>query len=66
MFGEKSIEVTISSKGNVQIEPKGMEGHECMKATKSLEEVMGKMKKRTFKAEYDKQINVAEKVQIGN
>jgi hypothetical protein len=65
MFGDKTIEVTIDRNGNTKVEAKGYEGGECVKATKSVEEALGKMKKRTLKPEHSKISNVAEKTKIG-
>lgn len=63
-FG-KSIEVTVSPKGEVKIEAKGYDDGGCLKATQTLEEAMGKLKKRTAKPEMAKMPDLKEKVKIG-
>ena len=65
MFGDKIIEVTVDRKGAVKIEASGYEGGDCLKATKTLEEAMGKMNKRTLKPEHAKNPQVGEKLKIG-
>lgn len=62
---EKSIEVTVSPNGEVKIEAKGYDDGGCLKATKSVEEAMGKLKKRTAKPEMAKVPDLKEKVKIG-
>jgi len=61
----KSIEVTISKKGETKIEAKNFEGAGCLKATQSLEEALGKVKKRHEKPEMLKQPELGEKVKVG-
>lgn len=65
MLNEESIEVTVTNKGDVTVEAKGFKDNSCLKATKSVEEVLGVVKKRTNKSEALKQPVVAEKVKIG-
>jgi hypothetical protein len=62
---EKSIEVTVSKKGEVKVEAKGYDDGGCLKATQSVEEALGKLKKRTNKAEMAKMPDLKEKVKIG-
>lgn len=50
MAGEKII-VTVSKKGEVKIEAQNFADNACLKATKSLEEALGKVQSRTKKPE---------------
>lgn len=62
---EISIEVIIDSKGNVKTEAKGFVGGECLKATKNLEEALGKVENRKMKPEAAKQRSIADKTMVG-
>lgn len=64
-FGQ-SIEVTVSRKGEVKVEAKGYSDGGCLKASASVEEALGKVKKRTNKAEMAKMPELEEKVKIGS
>jgi hypothetical protein len=61
----RSIEVVVSDKGETKVEAKNFEDNGCLKATKSVEEALGKVKKRTNKPEMVKQPELGEKVKIG-
>lgn len=50
MAGEKII-VDVSPKGEVKIEAQNFKDAQCLKATKSLEDVLGKVQSRTKKPE---------------
>jgi hypothetical protein len=65
MFGKEELEVTISPKGEVQIEAKGFKGGSCLKATKRLEEALGIEKARKLKVEFHEELVVADKVKVG-
>lgn len=47
----KTIEVTISPKGEVVIDAKGFTGNECIAATKPIEDALGTATKRQPKPE---------------
>lgn len=64
-YENPSIEVTVSKKGEVKFEVKGMQGAGCLKATKTLEEAMGKVSKRVAKAEMSQMPDLKETVKIG-
>ena len=49
MKTQRTIEVTIESGGNIQIEGIGFQGSDCEKATKFLEEALGTVTTRTKK-----------------
>lgn len=46
----KEIIITFEANGDTKIEAFGFTGTECLKATKSLEEALGKVGDRTMKA----------------
>ena len=46
----KKIVITFDSQGGSTMEAFGFSGGECLKATKSLEEALGKVGNRTMKA----------------
>jgi hypothetical protein len=50
---QRTIEVTIETGGNIQIEGIGFQGADCEKATKFLEEALGTVSKRVKKPEYN-------------
>jgi hypothetical protein len=47
----KKLVITFETDGNNTIEAFGFTGGECLKATKSLEEALGKVGSRTMKSE---------------
>lgn len=47
----QTIEITVSSMGEVMIHAKGYSGNTCEAATKFIEEAIGKVTKRTATAE---------------
>lgn len=51
----KSIEVTISPTGNIQIDAIGFKGSDCEQATKFLEEALGVVAQKQKKPEYQQQ-----------
>lgn len=48
----QELEIVISPEGKVQIEVKGVQGPGCTELTRFLEEALGTVDDRTFKAEY--------------
>jgi hypothetical protein len=46
----KEIVVTIDQNGDTKIEAFGFTGGDCLRATKSIEEALGKVGKRTMKS----------------
>jgi hypothetical protein len=61
----RSIEVSVTPKGETKVEAKNFDDNSCLKATKSVEEALGKVKKRTNKPEMVKQPELGEKVKVG-
>ena len=51
-MSQAELEIVISPQGKVQIEVKGVQGSGCTDLTRSIEEALGEVDKRTFKAEY--------------
>lgn len=49
---QQEFEILISPTGKVQIEVKGAQGGECLDLSRFLEEALGEVDERTFKAEY--------------
>lgn len=49
----KVIQVEIDEQGAVVIDAKGFKGADCEKATRFIEEALGKVKKKTKKPEYN-------------
>lgn len=49
----KKITITIDQEGNSTIEASGFSGGECLAATKSFEEALGKLSQRTMKRSDD-------------
>lgn len=52
MKAQRTIEITVSPNGDIQIEGIGFQGADCEKATKYLEEALGVVASRTKKPEY--------------
>lgn len=59
------IEVVVAKDGKTTIEGKGFTGGECLKATKSLEEALGKVGNRSMKPESMNKSTVVETVKTG-
>ena len=51
----KSIEVTIHSTGEMEIEALGFRGGECTRATEAIEQAIGAVRTRKKKPEYFQQ-----------
>lgn len=54
----KSIHVEIDEQGAVVIDAKGFKGADCEKATRFIEEALGKVTKKTKKPEYNSKATV--------
>jgi hypothetical protein len=48
----RSIVIEVSPQGEVKIEAVGFKGNACEKATKAIEDALGKVEKRTLKPEH--------------
>ena len=48
----KTIEITIDTQGNSQVETKGFSGSECMQASKSIEDALGAQANRRTTPEF--------------
>lgn len=59
----KSIEVTISPKGETRIETKGFAGAECRQASKFLEQALGPRLAEQLTAEFHSRAPVAQRQQ---
>ncbi|MBF2053415.1 MAG: DUF2997 domain-containing protein [Candidatus Sericytochromatia bacterium] len=51
-MSQAEMEIIISPKGQVQLEVKGVKGSACTDLTRFLEEALGEIDARSFKAEY--------------
>ena len=51
----QELEIAISPSGEVKIEVKGGHGDSCLAMTRDLENALGKVEDRQFKAEYYEQ-----------
>lgn len=51
----RTIEIEFSPDGDIKIEAKNFQGADCEKATRFLEQALGKVATRTKKPEYDAQ-----------
>jgi len=51
-MSQSEFEIVISPQGQVQIEVKGVQGNTCTDLTRFLEEALGEIETREFKAEY--------------
>lgn len=51
-MSQAELEIIISPRGQVQVEVKGVKGSDCTDLTRFLEEALGSIDSRTFKAEY--------------
>lgn len=48
----KQVTIEIDTDGNIKVEAAGFKGADCEKATKALEEALGKTSDRKKKAEF--------------
>lgn len=51
----KTIEITVSIKGETKVETKGFSGSDCQEATRSLELALGARESESLKSEYYQQ-----------
>ncbi|PHS11668.1 MAG: hypothetical protein COA78_09135 [Blastopirellula sp.] len=51
----KTIEITVSPKGQTQIETKGFSGSECRQASEFLEKALGQQTQEQLTAEFHQQ-----------
>jgi hypothetical protein len=63
---KRSIEVTVSPAGVIQIDAQGFQGVDCEAATRFLEEALGAIGTRTKKPEYHQRIKPANQQRIGH
>jgi hypothetical protein len=62
---KRSIEVTVSPAGVIQIDAQGFQGPDCEAATRYLEEALGTIGTRTKKPEYHQRTVNHQKQTIG-
>jgi hypothetical protein len=65
MAGLKQITVIIDKQGGSTIEASGFTGDSCLKATRSLEEALGKVSDREMKPEANRDVEIADKATLG-
>lgn len=63
-MSEKYIDVVVDDAGGIVIEAHGFTGGACLKETAALEKALGKVTKRTMKAEA-RDVKIADKAVIG-
>jgi len=51
----KTIEITVSAKGETKVETKGFTGNDCQAATRSLELALGARQSESLKSEFYQQ-----------
>ncbi len=61
----KTIEITIGTTGEIQIDAVGFKGPDCEKATKFLEEALGVVGKKVKKPEYHQRSNRTTQQKLG-
>ncbi len=66
MNGKPTIEVTIRSTGEIQIDALGFKGADCEKATEYLEEALGVVGKKQKKPEYHQRRTSSQQQQLGS
>ena len=57
MAKRHDIDITITKKGEVHIEVKGIDGTRCLDITKDIEEELGEVLKKEKTSEYYKEVN---------
>ena len=55
----KTIEITVSPKGETKVETKGFSGSDCQTATRSIEAALGARESESLKSEFYQQANVS-------
>lgn len=51
-MSQAELQIVISPEGKVQIEVQGVQGPGCTELTRGIEEALGSVEKREYKAEY--------------
>ena len=51
----KTIEITVSAKGETKVETKGFTGNDCQASTRSLELALGARQSESLKSEFYQQ-----------
>ena len=62
---KKTIEIIVSSNGEIQIDAVGFKGADCEKATRYLEEALGVINRRERKPEYHQRQKSKQQQRIG-
>ena len=55
----KTIEITVSPKGETKVETKGFSGSDCQAATRSIEAALGARESESLTSEFYQQANVS-------
>ena len=63
---KRTIELTISPSGDLQLDAIGLKGPDCEKATAFLEKALGAIQQRKRKPEYQNRTRVTPKQQVGS
>jgi Protein of unknown function (DUF2997) len=66
MQGKRSIEVTVSPRGDILIDAVGFKGADCEKATRFLEEALGIAGPKQKKPEYHQRGTTAHVQKLGS
>ena len=66
MKGKRSIEVTVSPRGDILIDAVGFKGADCEKATRFLEEALGIAGQKQKKPEYHQRGTTAHVQRLGS
>ena len=66
MKGKRSIEVTVSPRGDITIDAVGFKGADCEKATRFLEEALGVAGPKQKKPEYHQRGTTAHVQRLGS
>ena len=62
---KKTIEITVSASGEIQIDAVGFKGADCDRATKFLEEALGQVSGKERKPEYLQANKVSHQQRLG-
>ena len=63
---KRTIEVTVSPKGDILIDAIGFKGADCEKATRFLEEALGTVAQKQRKPEYQQRSRTAQTQSLGS
>jgi hypothetical protein len=66
MKGKRTIEVTVSPRGDILIDAVGFKGADCEKATRFLEEALGVVGPKQKKPEYHQRGTTAQTQKLGS